>query len=58
MKIRDIRLSDDGTFEFSAIFQNGVTFFDRVRLMVLGKYDSHWGIPLSFECKLNFDDDG
>jgi len=37
MKIRDIRLSDDGTFEFSAIFQNGVTFFDRVRLMVLVK---------------------
>ena len=44
MKIRDIRLSDDGTFEFSAIFENGVTYFDRVRLMVLGKYHCHWGI--------------
>ena len=37
MRIRDIRLTDDGMFEFSALFQSGVQFYDRVRLMVLGK---------------------
>ena len=37
MKIRDIRLSDDGVFEFSVSFLNGLTWYDRVRLMVLGK---------------------
>ena len=37
MKIRDIRLSDEGTFEFSANFQNGLIYFDRAQLMVLGK---------------------
>ena len=37
MKIRNIRLSDDGMFEFSATFLNGVTYYDRVRLMVLGE---------------------
>ena len=39
MKIRNIRLSDDGMFEFSATFLSGVTYYDRVRLMVLGEWD-------------------
>ncbi len=39
MVIRDIRLSDDGIYEMSVTFSNGNRIFDRVRLVVLGRYN-------------------
>ena len=53
MKIRDIRLSDDGIFEFSATFQNGQTYYDRVHLMVLGKLDCFHNV-LCFSLQFHF----
>ena len=56
MKIRDIRLTDDGFFEFSAIFDDGTTYYDRVRLMVLGMYyqfHSDLSLVPKFQCPVH-----
>ena len=38
MKIRNIRLSDDGIFKFTVLFDDGQSYYDHVHLMVLGMF--------------------